>query len=192
MNIYSFSISSPDFIFNPSSALCQGGFITPSHRWNDPNTPKIRDSECAGAGIWDAHGLVPKVFASRPCCLLRWWAPVPHSQRASCRDARLPCLVVWCLHTLLLLGLGAPLPSLEGVLETVWFIFDMSVPCSGWRSPTQHQASSDCLLKCALPRVGSRESTCSWCQALLVAASCGFILSMFGGASWAAFFWSLF
>lgn len=133
--------------------------------------------------------------SSRPCCLLRGWAPVPHSQQAPCRDARLPWLVVWCLHTCSLLGLGAP--SLHWkVCQKLSDSFLTSLsPTRAGAAPTQHVAGVLRLFvkmrsaKGWLPEKGCARDARPF---FLVTASCSIILSMFGGASWAAFFWSVF
>lgn len=141
MNVYSFSVSSHDFSYlilavpfkarEDLSHLCV--------RWNDGSTPEISDSECAGAGVWDSHGRVPKEFVFQtmmPPKSVGSCSPLP----APCRDAQLPWLVAWCLHTSSLLGLGAPSLRWKVCQKLSDSFLTSLFPTRACAAPTQHVA----------------------------------------------------
>lgn len=196
MNVYSFSVSSHDFSYlilavpfkarEDLSHLC--------HRWNDRNTPRITDSECAGTGIWEAHGLVPKVFVFQtmlPPKRMGSCSPFPASSMQRC-SAPLACGLMFT-H-LLPPWAGSSLPSLEGVSETDSFLTSLSPTRAGTAPHATCSMRPQIAVKMHSAKGWLPEKACARDARpfFLVTASCGIILSMFGGASWAAFFWCVF
>lgn len=194
MNIYSFSISSPDFIFESQSMPFAREVLSHlCHRWNDPIHPKS-EIQSVWAGILRCAWPCPKGVRLPDHAAPEMMGSCSHSQRASCRcSAPLSCSLMFT-H-LLPPWAGSSLPSLEGVLETVWFHFwHVCAPTRAGAAPTQHVAGVlGLFVKCALPRVGSLRKHMLVMPGpfFLVAASCGFILSMFGSIR-GCFFQSLF